>query len=49
MMPHYVQIATDNITLRSASGHRERVVIDGAESRDGEMVLRLTPRLTSRN
>jgi hypothetical protein len=38
MMPHYVQIATDNITLRSASGHRERVVIDGAESRDGELL-----------
>lgn len=38
MMPHYVQITADNVTLRGASGHRERVVIDGAESRDGELL-----------
>ncbi len=38
MMPHYVQIAADNVTLRGASGRRERVVIDGAESRDGELL-----------
>jgi hypothetical protein len=38
MMPHYVQIAADNVTLRGASGHRERVIIDGAKSRDGELV-----------
>ncbi len=38
MMPRYVQIATDNVTLRSASGHRERVIIDGAESRHGELL-----------
>jgi nitrous oxidase accessory protein NosD len=38
VMPHYVQISADNVTLRGASGHRERVVIDGAESRDGELL-----------
>lgn len=38
MMPHYVQIAADNVTLRGASGRRERVVIDGAQSRDGELL-----------
>lgn len=38
MMPHYVQITADGVTLRSASGHRERVIIDGAQSRDGELV-----------
>ena len=38
MMPHYVQIAADNVTLASASGRRERVIIDGAQSRDGELL-----------
>ena len=38
MMPQYVQINTDNVTLRSASGHRERVIIDGAESRHRELL-----------
>ncbi|GAH46890.1 unnamed protein product, partial [marine sediment metagenome] len=38
MMPHYVELKTDNVSLRGASGHRERVVIDGAESRDGELI-----------
>jgi hypothetical protein len=38
MMPQYVQISADNVTLRSASGHRERVVIDGAESRHRELL-----------
>ena len=38
MMPRYVQINTDNVTLRSASGHRERVIIDGANSRHGELL-----------
>ncbi len=37
-MPHYIEIRTDNVTLRGASGHRERVVIDGAKSRHGELV-----------
>lgn len=38
MMPYYVRIAADNVTLRGASGHRERVVIDGAQSRHGELL-----------
>jgi len=38
MMPHYVRISADNVTLRSASGHRERVIIDGAESRHRELL-----------
>ncbi|MHC4643620.1 MAG: GDSL-type esterase/lipase family protein [Planctomycetota bacterium] len=37
-MPQYIEIKTDNVTLRGASGHRERVVIDGARSRHGELV-----------
>ncbi len=38
MMPQYVQISADNVTLRSVSGHRERVIIDGAESRHRELL-----------
>ncbi len=38
MMPHYIEIKTDNVSLRGVSGHRERVVIDGAKSRDGELI-----------
>ena len=38
MMPHYFELRTDNVTLRSASGHRERVVLDGARSQHGELV-----------
>ncbi|MBW8039734.1 MAG: hypothetical protein FVQ85_07020 [Planctomycetes bacterium] len=38
MMTHYIEIKTDNVSLRGASGHRERVVIDGAKSRHGELV-----------
>ncbi len=37
-MPRYLEIHTDNVTLRSASGQRERVVLDGARSQDGELV-----------
>ncbi len=32
-------LATDNVTLRSRSGARHRVILDGAESRHGELVL----------
>jgi hypothetical protein len=38
MMPRYVEISADNVTLRSASGHRERVIIDGAESSHREIL-----------
>jgi len=38
LMPHYIELKTDNVSLRGATGHRERVVIDGARSRDGELI-----------
>jgi len=38
MMPRYFELRTDNVTLRSASGRRERVILDGAQSRHGELV-----------
>ncbi|MBN2592803.1 MAG: right-handed parallel beta-helix repeat-containing protein [Sedimentisphaerales bacterium] len=38
MMPRYVQISADNVTLRGASGQRERVIIDGAKSRHRELL-----------
>lgn len=38
MMPRYVEISADNVALRGASGRRERVVIDGAQSRHGELL-----------
>ncbi|HUU89783.1 MAG TPA: right-handed parallel beta-helix repeat-containing protein [Phycisphaerae bacterium] len=38
MMPRYFELHTDNVTLRSESGRRERVVLDGARSRHGELV-----------
>ncbi|MHC4325270.1 MAG: right-handed parallel beta-helix repeat-containing protein [Planctomycetota bacterium] len=38
MMPRHVQISADNVTLRSASGQRQRVIIDGAESRHKELL-----------
>jgi hypothetical protein len=38
IMPRYVEISADNVTLRSASGHRERMIIDGAESRHREIL-----------
>jgi Right handed beta helix region len=37
-MPHYVEIRADNVTLRSASGQRERVIIDGSQSMHGELL-----------
>jgi hypothetical protein len=38
LMPRYLEIRTDNVTLRGESGRRERVILDGAQSRDGELV-----------
>jgi hypothetical protein len=38
LMPRYVEIRADNVTLRGASGRRERVVLDGARSRHGELL-----------
>ena len=37
-MPRYFEIKTDNVTLRSESGNRERVILDGAKSMHGELV-----------
>jgi len=38
LMPRYVEIRADNVTLRGASGHRERVILDGAQSRHAELL-----------
>jgi hypothetical protein len=38
LMPRYFELSTDRVTLRSASGDRTKVVLDGAESRHGELV-----------
>ena len=38
MMPRYFDIRTDGVTLRSASGNRNGVVVDGAQSRHGELL-----------
>jgi hypothetical protein len=37
-LPHYVEIRADNVTLRGASGLRERVILDGARSPHGELL-----------
>ena len=37
-MPRYFAITTDNVTLRSESGDRNRVILDGSASRHGELV-----------
>jgi len=37
-MPRYFELHTDNVTLRSASGNREKVILDGSESQHGELV-----------
>jgi lysophospholipase L1-like esterase len=38
LMPRYFEIRRDRVTLRSASGDRRGVVIDGARSRHGELL-----------
>jgi len=37
-MTHYVEIGADNVTLRSASGNRQRVILDGSHSQHGELL-----------
>lgn len=37
-MPRYFELRTDNVTLRGESGRRERVILDGADSRHGELL-----------
>ncbi len=38
MMPRFFQITTDRVTLRGASGNRNEVILDGLQSKDGELV-----------
>ena len=38
LMPSYVAIRKDNVTLRGATGDPRDVVIDGAQSRHGELI-----------
>ena len=38
MMPRYFALSTDNVTLRGQSGDRNKVILDGAQSRHGELV-----------
>jgi hypothetical protein len=38
LLPRCLRLRTDGITLRGATGRRERVVLDGAQCRDGELV-----------
>ena len=38
LMPRYIEMTTDNVTLRSVSGDRHKVVLDGATSRHGELL-----------
>lgn len=38
-LPSVLTLATDNITLRSRSGDRHKVILDGADSRHGELAL----------
>ena len=37
-MPRYFELRTDDVTLRGASGNRDNVILDGAESPHGELV-----------
>lgn len=38
LLPRYFELHTDGVTLRSVSGRRDRVVLDGAQSRHIELV-----------
>lgn len=38
LMPRYLEIHTDGVTMRSESGRRERVILDGKDSRHVELV-----------
>jgi pectate lyase len=38
LMPRYIEIRADRVTLRGASGWREGVVLDGVQSMHGELV-----------
>ena len=38
MMPRYFDLTADRVTLRSESGNRHKVILDGANSRHGELI-----------
>lgn len=38
LMPRYVEIHADQVTLRGASGRRERVILDGVQSKHSELL-----------
>ena len=38
LLPRYTEIHADNVTLRGTSGHRERVILDGSQSRHIELL-----------
>jgi len=38
MMPRYLEINKDNVTIRGESGQRDRVIIDGKNSIHGELI-----------
>lgn len=38
LMPRYIEIRADRVTLRGVSGRRERVVLDGVQSMHGELL-----------
>ncbi|MBM3215849.1 hypothetical protein FJZ36_13130 [Candidatus Poribacteria bacterium] len=38
LLPRYVEIRADGVTLRGESGHRENVILDGIESQHGELL-----------
>ncbi|MDA1014483.1 MAG: GDSL-type esterase/lipase family protein [Planctomycetota bacterium] len=38
MLPRYFDLTADQVTLRSESGDRHKVILDGANSRHGELV-----------
>ncbi len=38
LLPRYIEIRADRVTLRGTSGHRERVIFDGIQSIHGELL-----------
>ncbi|MBN1422563.1 MAG: right-handed parallel beta-helix repeat-containing protein [Planctomycetes bacterium] len=37
-MPRYLEIRTDGVAIRGATGRRERVILDGSESTHGDLI-----------
>lgn len=38
LLPRYLEVTTDGVTIRSESGNRDAVILDGAESRHRELL-----------